>query len=244
MLKSFINPLLFVVLLGLAVGIACGMDDMILAGAVGLASAAFIANATLAVAKALTQRAVFASSMWSIAFAAMLGLLLSGSLIKPSVQFDEEVWSFSAEVDDPDAAYALLKSVALGKTSELPPEWDAAGEEALVATFVALEYKNERFLRNMLKAGISPDALLEGSTLLGSAVVTNHLPCMRIILEAGAKPDLMGGDDMSPLMSAALGSNADAIELLIKFGANPALKNSSGSDAKSYARTSRIAEML
>lgn len=244
MLKTCINPFLFVTLLGLAIGIAWGMDDILLAAAVGLASAAFIANATLAVAKALTQRGVFASSMWSLAFAAMLGVLLSGSLIKPPVQFEEEIWSFSPQVEDTQAAYALLRSVAQGKIEELPSEWDLLGEEALVATFVAIEYKNTAFLNKMLKAGLSPDAMLEGSTLLGSAVITNHLPSISIILEAGAKPDLMGDDEISPLMSAAMGSNTDAVELLKKFGANPALKNSKGSDAKSYARTARIAEML
>lgn len=217
---------------------------MVLASAVGLASAAFIANATLSVAKALTQRAVFGSAMWSIAFAGMLGLLLSGSLIKAPVQFDQEVWSFSPEVEDTEAAYALLQAVATGKTKQLPQEWDTQGEVALVSTFVAIEYKNTSFLNNMLKAGLSPDAILEGSTLLGAAVVTNHLPSIALILEAGAQPDLMGDDDTSPLMSAAMGSDADAIELLIKYGANPALKNSKGSDAKSYARTSRIAELL
>lgn len=58
-------------------------------------------------------------------------------------------------------------------------------------------------------------------TALGWAALYGHLESARVLLEAGADPNLGNEGNWTPLMSAAYGGHADVVELLLKHGADP-----------------------
>lgn len=92
---------------------------------------------------------------------------------------------------------------------------------------------NAVWLREWLKAGGNANATDEnGKTLLylstgpkGSYEVT------KLLLEAGADPNLCKAGGYSPLMNAALWSDLEGIKILLQYGADPCYKSADGKNA-------------
>ncbi len=244
MIRLWLNPLILTLLILLASASTFGIAPLWAAFAVGLAAAALIANATLAIAKALTQRPVFDNSMWAIAYICMMGLQLSGTLQQKQIDFDEEVWISALPSKTQDEGMQMLRAVALGKMDELPTDYAHASQEALIASFVAVEYGNQKFLQHMLESGLSPETQWDGYSLLCSAIVAGQLPIVELLLDSKAQVNVLGADDLSPLMHATIMGNADCVELLQKRGAKSDMKNRNGLDARSYAQNRRMLQLF
>ena len=56
---------------------------------------------------------------------------------------------------------------------------------------------------------------------LNDAAVAGHVEVMRLLLKAGANPNLAGEDGLGPLHSAAIGGRAEAARVLLDAGADP-----------------------
>ncbi|MFI3242702.1 MAG: ankyrin repeat domain-containing protein [Akkermansia sp.] len=244
MIRLWLNPIILTLLILLAAASTFGLSPQWVAFAVGLAAAALIANATLALAKAMTQRSIFTNAMWTIAFMGMLGLQLSGSLNQKPINFDDELWSYYLPEDNQQEALALLRQVAFGQMEQLPPSYDAQSQEARVTRFVAVEYGNKSFLKHMLQSGLSPESKLDGYSLLCSAIIAGQVPIVELLLDSGAQVNVLGDDDLSPLMHAAIMGNMDCVELLQEKGAKSAMKNRNGLDARSYAQNGRMLQLF
>lgn len=244
MLRLWLNLTILAILLIYAICATMLIAPTWAALSVALASAALVANACLAVARACTQRIFFANAMWTIVFMCMLGLLLSGTLRPQKIEFDEEIWLTYVPEEQQQAAASLLRGVAMGKIEELPQEWDRQSELALIASYIAIEYENTAFLRHMRDAGLALDTVWDGNSLLVAAVSTGKKESIRLLLESGCEPNQLGEDDLSPLMHASLNGDAESIKLLQKFGAKSVMKNRAGLDASDYARTPRLRQLL
>ncbi len=244
MSRHWINIILFITLILLAIAINFDMGSIGAALAVGIATAAFITNATISIARAMTQRDVFGHSMWAIAFLCILGLLLSGTLIKERTSFDEEIWASYISNDESGVTIKELRGIALGKTKSLTDTWTIASAEAQLASFVAVEYENTAFLNHVIKSGFNKDAQLDGQTMLAAAIISGKPKSAEVLLELGLEPNQLGEDDMTPLMHASLNGDIECITLLKKFGAKSDMKNRNGLDARSYAQNGRMLQLF
>jgi ankyrin repeat protein len=88
-----------------------------------------------------------------------------------------------------------------------------------------------KVVEKLLKAGLSPDFVHEdtGDTPLRSASAAGHLPIVRLLLRAGADPNLAGNwkadpPYTTPLEMAACRGRLDVARLLIRSGADINLK--------------------
>lgn len=84
-----------------------------------------------------------------------------------------------------------------------------------------------------LKAGMNPDMRdRAGVTLLGLALRSKHQAVAELLVEHGAALDLQSEDrGYSALMDAAAAGSADAVDYLLKRGANPNLSSKDGQSA-------------
>lgn len=82
-------------------------------------------------------------------------------------------------------------------------------------------------------AGIKPGS---GTSPLMTAIARNNAAIVRGLLEAGAATDGRGMFGATPLHVAAVQARPEMVELLLTYGADPTLKNTSGEDAEAVAR--------
>lgn len=80
-----------------------------------------------------------------------------------------------------------------------------------------------------------------------SAIAARQLESMRLLLEAGAHPNVQQEGGWTPLHSAAHQGNREAVELLLTYGANPAQQSDNGrtpADMAAEAGQQDLAAML
>lgn len=82
----------------------------------------------------------------------------------------------------------------------------------------------------------------EGPALLG-ACYKGNIALASILLENGASVNL-GGNGVTPLIFAVQGKNVELTKLLMKFNADPNLKDPSGFTALDYAKNLDSKELL
>lgn len=103
----------------------------------------------------------------------------------------------------------------------------------------AVFLRDPAMIRYLVRHGADPNALdAQGLPLLAYAAMSNDAPTVRALIEAGAKPNQRDKAGLTPLMHAALIDHGDThvAELLIRLGANPALRSRDGLTAADMAR--------
>jgi uncharacterized membrane protein len=90
------------------------------------------------------------------------------------------------------------------------------------------------------QAGKNPPAA-QGLSLLALAATTGNRHMVDALLQLGASPDGIPGQEASPLASAALVGKDEVVQLLLAAGANPLDRNRSGQTARdlAYIRNNR-----
>ncbi|OYY92887.1 MAG: hypothetical protein B7Y41_14100 [Hydrogenophilales bacterium 28-61-23] len=161
-------------------------------------------------------------------------------LAPQALAFDMErdTWLFPAETGARQDAerrkfnpleFARIK--ATGNDQE--PEYAVEGQLELIH---AVEKRDRERIDALLKNGVNPNGLTGqwGKSALILAVEQGDVEITRLLLDAGADPDLKGGG-YTPLVLAALRGHARIARLLLKAGANPDFKSGDGNSALTAA---------
>lgn len=106
------------------------------------------------------------------------------------------------------------------------PEYATPEQRSLIEAVV---HGDRLRLEELLQDGVNPNAKPDywGKTALLRAVERGDVEVVRLLLDAGADPDLKSGG-YTPLGRAALLGHGQVAERLLKAGANPDLKSSDG----------------
>lgn len=106
------------------------------------------------------------------------------------------------------------------------PEYASLDQRELIGAVIAGDHAT---LENFLKNGINPNARpdLWGKTALIEAIERGDVEMVRLLLDAGADPDVKGGG-YTPLGRAAILGHGRITAMLLKYGADPDLKSSDG----------------
>lgn len=257
-MRDYANPLLLlvvVVLLACHVGGLCGSDACHV-WVLSLCATAFIVDAALAVARAVTHRRALMSVVWSVVF------LIVGSCAwvmgSTSAADDEELiayqelkqaYSQGANPFAVDAHGDCLFTVAasVGRESvvkELLQAGNVAPELLAEAGRRAAENGRAGVLQVLLAAGLPVDAAVGHTTLLCAAAQNARLNTINQLLTLGADPNLADAEGTTPLMYAVQADNASAVNRLLQAGADVNRVDADGRAAASYARSSNVSRLF
>lgn len=161
-----------------------------------------------------------------------LALLLAAS---PARAFDMErdTWLLPSqpEVIQPPRgerpAYEPLEFAGIAQTgNDRAPEYASDLEAELIA---AAAREDRAAVEKLLAEGANPSRAGDeyGNRALVRAVERGNVELVRLLLDAGADPDLKG-NGMTPLGLAALKGQARIAHMLLRAGADPDLKGSDG----------------
>ncbi|HEX4856963.1 MAG TPA: ankyrin repeat domain-containing protein, partial [Limnobacter sp.] len=128
--------------------------------------------------------------------------------------------------DSPRAVAVLLRSPGLN-----PNQLDPRGESPLM---VASALDRPEWVSALVAKGAKQGGNGQW-TALHNAAASGSSRSVEILLKAGGRVDVLSPNDTTPLMMAARQGREQTARLLLKMGANPALKNQSGLDAAAYA---------
>ena len=105
---------------------------------------------------------------------------------------------------------------------------------------------NIEVLKFLLKAGTDINAVdWDGQTALKIAVEFNdNVEIVKFLIEVGFDVNTHDNERWTPLMSAVYKNKPDFVEVLLKAGADPDMKNKEGKTAKDYARLNPNPEIL
>lgn len=170
------------------------------------------------------------------------------SVAQPALAFDPErdAWLLPP-VEEPAAGpqrvvdpmdFARMRATG----NDLEPEYATPDQRELLDAAA----KGDRTrLELLLKEGIAPNGRADvwGRTALLEAVDRGHVEMVRLLLDAGADPDLRGGGH-APLVRAALLGHAQITGMLLKHGADPDIKSSDGNTALTAAATMNRPEVI
>lgn len=141
---------------------------------------------------------------------------------------------FGMMQDSPNAVRVLLSS---GKLN--PNQADRRGETPLM---VACTLNKPEWVAALLEKGAKQGG--DGQwTALHNAAASGSLESIELLAKSGVKIDVLSPNDTTPLMMAAREGREAAARMLLKLGANPALKNQAGYNAAGYAMKANRKEL-
>lgn len=126
------------------------------------------------------------------------------------------------------------------------PDFAPDGVFGDLLTF-AVAQGDAAMLEALLDAGVAPDGPIEGRAL-DLAIDLDYLVLAERLLSAGARPDPVGPDaSYVPLLTAARRGNVEAALLLLRSGADPEWRDSTGTSLLQTAvdmDSMRVAEIM
>jgi ankyrin repeat protein len=176
---------------------------------------------------------------------ALLALLLMAGAVPAAAQFSDG-YNFLKAVKDRDVLKAKSLIDKPGSTIINARDQDS-GETALM---IAIKRRDTPWMGFLLQNGADPNLKdREGNSPLGVAAMTAFPDGVRVMLASKAQVDAANSRGETPLIKAVHIRDADSVELLLKFGADPdRTDNLAGMSARDYAardiRSGPIAKML
>lgn len=141
-----------------------------------------------------------------------------------------------------DGATLLVQAIGQQRMSSVEALLDAGadpnrpGSGGETPVQAAAFVDDPAFLAALLARGGDPDSrnTVTGAPPLSRAILGQHLAQVRMLLRAGADPNLVDHNDDAPLHVAARTNGGEAILLLLDGGASPTAKTGGGASFQSY----------
>ena len=115
---------------------------------------------------------------------------------------------------------------------------NAKSDAGITPLMMAVKLNDEEILGLLLDAGADAEAQDgNGMGVLHYMVARNRVALFENLLGRGMRLDLdvQNNDGITPLMQAAYSNNMEIVETLLKFGADPRVKNANGASAYDLA---------
>ncbi len=229
MSRDFYNPLL---LLLVVVLLSCRISHVGDAGSLEvwvmvICATGFVLDGALALARALTQRPSVMCVVWAMVF------LLVGCSTWVMATANQGV-----ETEDLDAYRTMYAQYREGA------DVNARNENGDTLLLLAVECGKENVVRTLLgNSDLTAEQLPQAAM---RAIITNRVPELQMLLEAGVAADSATGGTTLLCAAAAYGNHA-AVELLLEHGANALLADETGVSPLSNAVISgntRVVKLL
>ncbi len=223
---------------------------------------AVIVNGALGLARALSQRPslpsigwavlflLFGSSVWAITRTPVESLTSAEKQLLAERVIAWQGGQLNPYSPDENGDSLLTLAAGLGQQDLLadlladPSALQAHPDAFARAAHRAAERNRDNTLRQLLAAGLPPDARWEGMTILHTATLCRAHRALACLLELGAPVNETDADDATPLHHAVLADDEEAIRLLLQHGADPTLGDADGRTPASYARSESILNAL
>ena len=120
---------------------------------------------------------------------------------------------------------------------------NAVAQDGFGPLGLACFFGHEPVARLLLAAGARVDQASSNSMRvmpLHSAAAARSVPIARLLLEGGAPVNARQGDGeggFTPLMEAAFNGQVEMVELLMRYGSDPSMKDDGGDTAADHARS-------
>lgn len=123
---------------------------------------------------------------------------------------------------------------------------DCSNSEGLPLIIWIVRHKFYKLIPLMVKAGadvniVSPD---RGYSALMECTMDRQSGSVKLLLEAGANPDIVGKDGQSALILAVCNNDKDITSMLLKYNANPGIPDKMGMTAEGYAKLFNKTDIL
>ncbi|MBQ9829020.1 MAG: ankyrin repeat domain-containing protein [Akkermansia sp.] len=264
-MKDFANPLLLlIIIILLSWKISTGMETpaSVEVWLLTLCATGFAVNLLLCVAKLFSKRKSLMSFVWCTVH--IIFFSCAWVVLRQEKDFRDEVKAYNAlnsrweqEKADPyqlrdeegrsllELAAILGKKMVVKKLISLPQATQS--EEIIMRAAVAAAENGRHELLTLLaksNQGIDFNKVIDGKTLLISAVLSDNRTCAKVLLDLKANPDICDENGVSPLMHAVIDDNRSMVRLLMDYGADPYLKDHTGRHAASCSRSELMDELL
>lgn len=150
------------------------------------------------------------------------------------------IWD--AEDNDLGSSYAklyIMHNIALPAIKEIPESSDLNVDADIEAIKMqsAIDKASIDDVKNLLDDGCDPDIILDdnATALAYACAMSANLNIIKLLLVNGADPDNGGDNKTPPLCLTAQFNDDEAMELLLKYGANPNIKDQRGKSPIDYA---------
>ncbi len=159
-------------------------------------------------------------------------LLIALVFIKPALAFDQErdTWLLPTPLPQAREAHPRYTAMDFSRISRSAIEREPEYAEGKQIELIQAASRNDiKQLEALLKSGVNPNAVVDeaGENALMHAVLLGSVEMTRLLLEAGADPNLKGRG-FTPLGMAALQGRAQIVRQLLKAGADVDRKSSDG----------------
>lgn len=142
-------------------------------------------------------------------------------------------------LESPEVELEIWDGAALGRLPDVEQAHKAWGNiilneisrDGYTPLQLASFFGREEVARYLIAEGAAIDAVSRNAMKIQpihAACAGSHTTIVRMLLEAGADPNVEQQDGFRPLHSAAQNGNADLVRLLLEHGANPALADAQG----------------
>lgn len=260
-MKDFVNPVLLLVVIVLMVWhVVAESDaaaDALEVSLLTICVTGVVVDGSLGLARALSRRPAVRSVVWAgvfCVFGCFGWVLCSEGSARHTAGEERQAYRelYRTQLANPLARDAegenlLTRAAALGEVDVVRRIMsDAQLTEADIdeAGLRAAESNKTAVLDELARRGLSAKAVVQGTPLLHAAAQNAACEAMAWLLARGATPNSRDAEGATPLIHATIAESVPAVQLLLDYGADVRLKDSTGQSPADFARSEELQNLL